>query len=95
MTVICAKTTELTKMPFGLWTRVGPRSHVLDGVQIVGPRNRVLDGDPNPLYKRGNFDGGKRGPSVKYSDLLPCAKMAELIEMPFGTCTRFGSRKHY
>jgi len=29
-----AKTAELIKMPFGLWTRVGPRNHVLDGVQI-------------------------------------------------------------
>jgi len=25
-----AKTTEPIKMPFGLWTRVGPRKHVLD-----------------------------------------------------------------
>jgi len=26
-----AKTAELIKIPFGLWTRVGPRNHVLDG----------------------------------------------------------------
>jgi len=29
-----AKTDEPTEMPFGLWTRVGPRNHVLDAVQI-------------------------------------------------------------
>ena len=25
----CAKTAEPTEMPFGIWTRVGPRKHVL------------------------------------------------------------------
>jgi len=29
------KTVEPIEMPFGLWTRVGPRNHVLDG----GPDN--------------------------------------------------------
>jgi len=29
--VICAKTAEPIKMPFGLWARMGPRNHVLDG----------------------------------------------------------------
>ena len=29
-----AKTAEPIEMPFGLWTRVGPRNHVLDGVHI-------------------------------------------------------------
>ena len=28
------KTPEPIKMPFGLWTRVGPRNHILDRVQI-------------------------------------------------------------
>ena len=27
----CAKTAEPIKMPFGLWARMGPRNHVLDG----------------------------------------------------------------
>jgi len=27
-----AKVAEPIEMPFGLWTRVGPRNHVLDGV---------------------------------------------------------------
>jgi len=26
--IICAKTAEQIKMPFGLWTRLGPRNHV-------------------------------------------------------------------
>ena len=29
--VICAKTAELIEMPFGLWTWVSPRKHVLHG----------------------------------------------------------------
>ena len=29
-----AKTAEPVEMPFGMWTRVGPRKHVLDGVYI-------------------------------------------------------------
>ena len=30
-TVICAKTVEPIGMPFGLWARMGPRNHVVDG----------------------------------------------------------------
>jgi len=29
--VICAKTAEPIKMPFGLWAQMGPRNHVLAG----------------------------------------------------------------
>jgi len=29
-----AKMAELIEMPFGMWTRLGPRKHLLD----VGPR---------------------------------------------------------
>jgi len=29
-----AKTAEPIEMPFGMWTRVGPRNHVLDGLQV-------------------------------------------------------------
>jgi len=32
MTVSAAKTAGPIEMPFGLWTRVGPTNHVLDGV---------------------------------------------------------------
>jgi len=30
-----AKTAGPIEMPFGLWTLVGPRNHVSDGVQIT------------------------------------------------------------
>jgi len=33
--VICAKTSVPTEMPFGLWARMGPRNHVLDGGPAV------------------------------------------------------------
>jgi len=33
--IICAKASELIEMPFGLWARMGPRNHVLDGVRAV------------------------------------------------------------
>jgi len=29
-----AKPTEPIKMPFGLWSLLGPKKHVLDGIQI-------------------------------------------------------------
>jgi len=32
-TVICAKTAEPIEMLFGVWTRMGRRNRVLDGVQ--------------------------------------------------------------
>jgi len=32
-----AKTAEPIEMPFRVWTRVGPRKHVLDGVHIGSP----------------------------------------------------------
>jgi len=32
--VSCAKIAEPIEMPFGLWTRMGLRKHVLDGAQI-------------------------------------------------------------
>jgi len=31
----CAKMAEPIEMLFGIWTWVGPRNHVLDGVQIA------------------------------------------------------------
>jgi len=30
-----AKTAEPIEMPFGRWTQVGPRKHVLDGCTLV------------------------------------------------------------
>jgi len=32
--VSCAKTAEPVKMPFGVWNRMGPKKHVLDGGHI-------------------------------------------------------------
>jgi len=52
-----AKTDELIEMSFGLSTRVHPRNH-------------LLDAGPNPPMGRGNFEGGKGWPIVKYSDTL-------------------------
>ena len=38
----CVKTAEPIKMPFGLYTRVGPRKHVLDGAQIPYAKGQLL-----------------------------------------------------
>jgi len=32
--MICAKAAEPIEMPFGMWTRVDPGKHVLDGMYI-------------------------------------------------------------
>jgi len=32
-----AKTAEPIETPFGVWTRVGPRKHVLDGGTLTQP----------------------------------------------------------
>jgi len=52
-----AKTAEPIE-PFGLWTRIGPRNRVLDGVQM-------------PI-RRGHFEG-KGAAIVKFWDSLPGA----------------------
>jgi len=52
------KTAAPIEMPlFGLGTQVGPRNHLLTGVQI-------------PPMGRSNFEGGKGRPIVKYRDTL-------------------------
>jgi len=40
--VSCAKTVEPIEMPFGLWTGIGARKHVLDGVQIPHAKEQFL-----------------------------------------------------
>ena len=35
--VSCAKTSEPIEMPFGLWTQVGRRKHVLHGGRLAPP----------------------------------------------------------
>jgi len=62
------KMAELIKMPFGLWTWVGPRNHVLD---------QVLYGIQIP-HAKGQFWGEKGRPIVKYRDTLPRAVQKQL-----------------
>jgi len=57
-----AETAEPIEMPFGLRTRVDPRSHVLDGVQIS--------------HGKGHF-WGKERPIVKYREALPYVSRAK------------------
>jgi len=33
--IICAKMAELIEMLFGLWVRMGPRNHALDGGPVM------------------------------------------------------------
>jgi len=40
--VSCAKMAEPIEMLFGLWTRVGPRKYVVDGVQILRAKQQFL-----------------------------------------------------
>jgi len=51
-----AKMAEPIEIPFGLRIRVGPRNHVLDGVQITPGEGAIL---------------GKGTSIVKYRDFLP------------------------
>ena len=61
----------------------------------MGPRNHVLDGGSRSPMGRGNFEGGKGHPIVKYGDTLRSrAKTAEPIEMPFRLWAWMGHRNH-
>jgi len=64
-----AKTAEPIKMSFGLWTRVGPRNHVL----IWGPDTQC---EWAILRRKGRF-------IVKYGGLsaVSCAKTGEPMEV--------------
>jgi len=46
--VICSKTIEPIEMPFGLWTWVVPRNHVLDGAQVPHARGHLFGGNTCP-----------------------------------------------
>ena len=78
--VMCAKMAEPIKMPFGLWTPVGPRKHVLNGAQISHVEGQLL--------------GDRTLPGMPVDTATSCAKMAEPINLPFGLRTRVGRRKH-
>ena len=44
-----AKMAEAIEMQFGLWTRVGPRMHVLDGAQIPHAKGQLLEERTCPM----------------------------------------------
>ena len=47
--------------------------------------NHVLDGGSGPPMRRGNFEGkGASQSKVQGYSAVICAKMAEVIEIPFG-----------
>jgi len=72
---------EEIEMPFGLWTRVGPRKHVLYGTQIPNAKGQLL--------------GGKGHARACQTTLChELCKMAEPIDLQFGLWTRVGQRKH-
>jgi len=85
----CVTTAEAIQMPFGIWTRVGPRNHVLDGgpdhpmrkVQVLW--ERTCQACPTTLLS-----------ACLSITIVSSAKMAELIEMPFGIRTLLGPRNH-
>jgi len=74
---------EPIEMPFGIWTQVGQRNHVLDGVQIAPCEAQYLTKKTCPGM-----------PDERRHTAVTCAKMAELIEKPFRLWTRVGIRKN-
>ena len=54
-----AKTAEPIEMPSGLRTWLGPKDHILDGVQIPHGKDK--------------FWGEIGRPIVEYRDFLPCS----------------------
>jgi len=46
---------EPIEMSFKLWTWVGPRNHVLDGVLDLPCEGAILGGMGGPLYSIGTF----------------------------------------
>jgi len=67
MTVSSAKTSEPIKMPFEMCTQMGPRNHVLDGVQIPTCEETILRAKSGRLRtcptvdKLSDSAGGKTG----------------------------------
>jgi len=73
---------EPIEMVFGLRTRVGQGNHILDGVKI-------------PLWEGAILRGkGATHCKVWGHSAVICAKMAELVEMPFGLLARMSPRNH-
>jgi len=61
-------------MPFGLWTRVGPRKHVLDEPQVPHAKGQLLG-------VRTCSGMPRRHSAVR------CAKLPEPVGLPFGLWT--------
>ena len=72
LTSVVQKTAEPIEMPFGLWTPVDPRKHVLDGVQIPRAKGQLLGKMTCP------------GWSDRRHTAVSCTIMAEPIDLPFG-----------
>jgi len=68
--VTSAKTAELIEMPFGLWTPVGPRNHVLDGVQITLCKGAIFWGKDMPA---------KLSPLTAADVLVRCLRCSGII----------------
>ena len=70
----CAKTDEPIEMPFGLWTWVGPRNHVLG------------HGPDAPQGKEICFGQGHVPPNCKVlrENTVSCTETADVIEMGRG-----------
>jgi len=79
-----AKTAEAIEMPFGLWTRVGSRNHVLE-----------FRWSPDASWKWAIF---RRKRAARYKVKGPsgfsCAKTAEAVKMPFGMMSRVDPGNH-
>jgi len=71
-----AKTAEPIEMPFGLWTQVGPRKHILDAVLI--------------RRAKGQFLGERTCPGTLTTLYRELRKTAEPIDMPFALWARIG-----
>ena len=77
------KTPEPIEIPFGLWARVDPRNH-------------VLDGGPCMTHGKGQFLGERKRPIVRYIRNLPVwpVQTAELVKIPFGMLSRLDPGNH-
>jgi len=80
--VIPVKMAEPIEMLFGLWARVGPRNH-------------VLDGGPDPPWERAIFRG-IGGPLLSIGTFRSqlCKKTAEPIKIPIGMLSHVDPENH-
>jgi len=51
-----AKTAEPIEMPFGMWTQVGPRNHVLDGIPIPARERAMMRAKRGPAQDMPGHD---------------------------------------